>query len=217
MAKPPKLQGSKTEENLRKALKEETATWYRFMRYAEQAMRQGSEKAAKLFTRAARDEREHAEQILSFLDRPSLLEALHEAAEDEAAAALSRYANYEATARREGFGAVAAFFKGAARDEKRHEEKFRSALEEEQSSEKLTLADMLSLFRIAIVEEVKAQKLYTELAERCGKPALRRMFLKLVEDEERHEETLVSRYKSFKGGATPLSTFPKKKRRRVKW
>ncbi len=216
MAKSRGLQGNKTEQNLREALKEETARWYRFKRYAEQAKKQGREKAAKLFTLAAREERKHAERILSLLDRRSMLENLHEAAADEAAAALSRYPDYEITARREGFGAVAEFFKGAAMDEKRHEAKFRSALEEERGSEKLTTADLLSLFRIAISEEIKAQKLYAELAERCGKPVLRRMFLKLVEDEERHEETLVNRYKSFKGGAAPLRTFPKKKARRSK-
>ena len=216
MATSPRLQGSKTEQNLREAFKEETSCWYRFKRCAEQAVKQGKEKAAKLFIQTAREEREHAEQILSFLDHRSVLENLHEAAEDEAAAAVSRYPDYEITARREGFGKVAEFFKGAAMDEKRHEAKFRSMLDEERGSEALTTKDLLFLFRIAISEEIKAQKLYADLAERCGKPALRSMLLKLVEDEERHERALVSRYKSFKGATAPLSTFPKKKARRSK-
>jgi hypothetical protein len=36
------------------------------------------------------------------------------------------------------------------------------------------------------------------------------MFLKLVEDEEQHEQTLANRYKSFKGAAA----FPRKRARR---
>ena len=216
MATSQDLQGSKTEQNLRDALKEETSCWYRFRRYAEQAKKQGREKAAKLFALAAREEHEHAERILSFLDHRSVLENLHEAAEDEAVAAVSSYPDYEITARREGFGAVADFFKGAAMAEKRHEAKFRSMLDEERGSEALTTSNLLSLFRIAIGEEIKAQQFYATLAERCGKPALRSMLLKLVEDEERHEKALVSRYKSFKGATAPLSTFPKKKARRSK-
>ena len=49
---------------------------------------------------------------------------------------------------------------------------------------------MVEVFRMAIGEEKKAQKLYGEAAEKATDPDIRAMFGQLVRDEREHERLL---------------------------
>ncbi|OGP97259.1 MAG: hypothetical protein A2Z51_00150 [Deltaproteobacteria bacterium RBG_19FT_COMBO_52_11] len=53
---------------------------------------------------------------------------------------------------------------------------------------------LLTLFKTAIEEEGKAQKLYTEALNLCEEASLRRIVESLIEEEKKHEEILLKKY-----------------------
>lgn len=53
---------------------------------------------------------------------------------------------------------------------------------------------LLTLFKTAIEEEGKAQKLYKEALNFCEEASLRRIIESLMEEEKKHEEILLKKY-----------------------
>ena len=57
---------------------------------------------------------------------------------------------------------------------------------------------LLTLFKTAIEEEGKAQKLYKEALNLCEEASLRRIVESLMEEEKKHEEILLSKYSELR-------------------
>jgi rubrerythrin len=133
------LKGSKTEKNLLTAFAGESQARNRYTFFASVARKEGYEQIANVFTETAANEKEHAEVFFKYLqggdveitavypagvvgDTRSNLEA---AANGEKMEWTEIYANFEKTARDEGFTDIATSFKEISEVEEFHEKRYR--------------------------------------------------------------------------------------------
>ncbi|MCF0201942.1 MAG: rubrerythrin family protein [Bacteroidaceae bacterium] len=126
-----KYTGTQTEKNLEAALAGESLARNRYTYFAQKAMDDGLDQVAAIFTQTAENEREHAK--LWFCE----LEGIGSTAENLTVAAMGErdewtgmYAGFAKTAEEEGFVELANKFREVAEIERRHEERFRSMLED---------------------------------------------------------------------------------------
>ena len=133
------IKGTETEKNLLKAFAGESQARNRYTYFAGAARKAGYEQIANIFTETAENEKEHAKIFFKHLEGGDLeITAAYPAgvigdtkANLEAAAAGEKmewsdiYANFEKTARAEGFPEVAASFKQVAEVEAFHEKRYR--------------------------------------------------------------------------------------------
>ncbi|MBQ3280306.1 rubrerythrin family protein [Candidatus Saccharibacteria bacterium] len=123
--------GTKTEENLKKALAGESEARNKYTFYASKAKKDGYEQIAAIFTETADNEKEHAKMWYKELhggeveDTETNLEA---AAEGENYEWTDMYKGFAETAREEGFEDLAKKFEEVALIEKSHEERYRRLL-----------------------------------------------------------------------------------------
>ena len=124
-----KYQGTKTEQNLKAAFAGESQARNKYTYFASVAKKEGFEQISELFTKTADNEKEHAKMWFKELGE------LGKTAENLAAAAAGE--NYEWTdmydtfakeADEEGFHELAEKFRGVAKIEKLHEERYRALL-----------------------------------------------------------------------------------------
>jgi len=133
------VKGTQTEKNLLKAFAGESQARNRYTFFASVARKEGYEQIANIFTETAGNEKEHAEIFFKYLeggdveitaaypagiigDTKTNLEA---AADGEKMEWSDIYANFEKTARKEGFAEVATSFKEIAEVEEFHEGRYR--------------------------------------------------------------------------------------------
>ncbi len=57
--------------------------------------------------------------------------------------------------------------------------------------------DLFVIFKQAVEDERKAQRIYAKALSLCTDPALRPILQQMIEDEARHEQILVSRYQAL--------------------
>ncbi len=133
------IKGSQTEKNLLKAFAGESQARNRYTFFASVARKEGYEQIANIFTETAGNEKEHAEVFFKYLEGGDLeITAEFPAgviggtwANLEAAAAGEKlewtvlYADFEKTARKEGFPEIATSFKEIAEVEEFHEKRYR--------------------------------------------------------------------------------------------
>ena len=121
--------GTKTEKNLWEAYAGESMARNKYTYYASVAKKQGFEQIAALFLATADNEKEHAKLWLKALseigDTP---ENLMHAAEGENYEWTDMYDRMANEAEEEGFFELAAQFRGVAKIEKEHEERFRKLI-----------------------------------------------------------------------------------------
>jgi len=123
--------GTKTEENLKKALAGESEARNKYTFYASKAKKDGYEQIAAIFTETADNEKEHAKMWYKELhggeveDTETNLEA---AADGENYEWTDMYKGFAETAREEGFEDLAKKFEEVALIEKSHEERYRRLL-----------------------------------------------------------------------------------------
>ena len=126
-----KYSGTKTEENLKKALAGESEARNKYDFFASKAKKDGFEQIAAIFAETALNEKEHAKMWYKELhggaveDTATNLEA---AADGENYEWTDMYAEFAKTAREEGFTELAEKFEGVAAIEKTHEERYRRLL-----------------------------------------------------------------------------------------
>ncbi len=126
-----KYSGTKTEENLKKALAGESEARSKYDFFASKAKKDGFEQIAAIFAETALNEKEHAKMWYKELhggaveDTTTNLEA---AADGEKYEWTDMYAEFAKTAREEGFTELAEKFEGVAAIEKAHEERYRKLL-----------------------------------------------------------------------------------------
>ena len=126
---PEALKGSKTEQNLHTALSGESQAYLRYRWFEKKAKADGYVEIADIFAETAGNEMEHAEIWFRYLGGWSSTEKnLEAAAGGEHFEWSTMYAEFERTAREEGFGAVADLFSKVAAIEKAHEERYRQYL-----------------------------------------------------------------------------------------
>lgn len=135
------LDGSKTLENLKKAVAGESQARTKYNIYGEIARKEGYEKIGDVFDMTASNERAHAELWLSLLSEgipATTQKALENAAGGERYEWTDMYADFAKTAREEGFDNIAALFDMVGSIEKEHEERFRCLIDELQSGKVFT-------------------------------------------------------------------------------
>ena len=133
------LKGTRTEQNLLKAFAGESQARNRYNYFASRAKKEGYEQIAAVFDITADQEKEHAKRFFKYLDGgdatihnatfpagviSSTEQNLLAAAAGEHEEWEMLYANFEETARAEGFAKVALTFKYVAEVEKEHERRY---------------------------------------------------------------------------------------------
>ncbi len=130
------LKGSKTEQNLRAAFAGESEARNKYTYFASVAKKEGYEQIANIFLETAENEKEHAKIHFKYLGGIGNTEAnLASAAAGENYEWTDRYEGFAKVADEEGFTEIAATFRGIAKIEKEHEERYRKLLENLQKGE----------------------------------------------------------------------------------
>ncbi|HDH05479.1 MAG TPA: rubrerythrin family protein [Nitrospirae bacterium] len=133
------IKGTKTEQNLLKAFAGESQARNRYTYSAGAAKKEGYEQVAAFFLETAENEKEHAKVFFKYLEGGDLeitaaypagmigstKENLDHAAAGENLEWTTLYADFEKTARDEGFPEIAESFKQIAGVEKFHESRYR--------------------------------------------------------------------------------------------
>lgn len=137
------LKGSVTEKNLLKAFAGESQARNRYSFFASVARKAGFEQIADIFLVTAENEREHAKLFFKFLEGGDVeitaaypagmigdtAANLKAAADGEKLEWSKLYADFEKTARQEGYDEIAKKFKEIAEVEEQHEKRYRKLLE----------------------------------------------------------------------------------------
>jgi rubrerythrin len=126
-----KYEGTKTEENLKKALAGESEARNKYDFFASKAKKDGFEQIAAIFAETANNEKEHAKMWYKELHGGAVEDTeinLEAAADGENYEWTDMYAGFAKTAREEGFEELAKKFEEVAAIEKTHEERYRKLL-----------------------------------------------------------------------------------------
>lgn len=124
-----KLEGTKTEQNLRIAFAGETQARSKYTYFAAAAKKDGYEEIAGLFTQTADNELAHAKLWFKALGAlGDTANNLQSAAQGEHYEWSEMYAEFAKTAEEEGFLQLAGQMRGVAAIEKDHERHFQAAL-----------------------------------------------------------------------------------------
>jgi rubrerythrin len=132
------VKGTQTEKNLLKAFAGESQARNRYTFFASVARKEGYEQIANMFVETAGNEKEHAEIFFKYLEGGDLeIEAaypagiigdtkgnLKAAADGEKMEWSDIYAEFEKTARKEGFANIGKSFKEIAEVERFHEKRY---------------------------------------------------------------------------------------------
>lgn len=133
---PESLKGTKTEQNLHTALSGESQAYLRYRWFEEKAKNDGYVEIANIFHETADNEKAHAEIWFRYLGGWSSTENnLDAAAGGEHFEWSTMYAEFEQTAREEGFEALAFLFAKVAAIEKQHEERYRKYKDDVKNAE----------------------------------------------------------------------------------
>ncbi len=132
------LKRTRTEKNLLTAFAGESQARNRYTYFASAAKKEGFVQISDIFTETANQEKEHAKRFFKFLEGGDLeitaafpagvvgttLENLKAAAAGEKFEWSTMYPDFAATARQEGFNAVALVFEMISVAEKQHEKRY---------------------------------------------------------------------------------------------
>ena len=123
------LKGSKTEKNLLEAFAGESQARNKYTFYASKAKKEGYEQIASLFLETADNEKEHAKIWYKLLNGiGTTMDNLKDAAGGENYEWTDMYARMAKEADEEGFTDIARLFRGVAKIEKEHEERYLALL-----------------------------------------------------------------------------------------
>lgn len=124
-----KYSGTQTEANLRSALAAEAQAYTKYEFFAAQAKQDGYEQIADIFYDTANNEKAHTSIWFRELGGAGNTSAnLQNAADGENYEWSNMYETFAKTAEEEGFYDLAQSFRNVARVERKHEERFRSLL-----------------------------------------------------------------------------------------
>jgi len=131
-----KYKGTQTEKNLWTAFAGESEARNKYTYFASKAKKEGFEQISALFTKTAENEKEHAKLWFKELNElGDTAQNLEHAANGENYEWTDMYENFAITAEKEGFFELAEKFRGVARIEKEHEERYRALLKNVQTNQ----------------------------------------------------------------------------------
>ena len=122
------LKGSKTEQNLMEAFAGESQARNKYTYFASKAKKDGFVEISKIFEETAGNEKEHAKLWFKYLNGGEIgdtYDNLVAAADGEHGEWTDMYKRMAEEAEAEGFKEIAARFRGVAKIEKLHEERYR--------------------------------------------------------------------------------------------
>ena len=123
------LQGSRTEDVLRKAFSMEVHVSFRYLYFAEVARKAGLTQVAEMFEATARNETEHAQHEFELIGGAGdTVENLQQAIDGEHNQVVKFYPEAAETAEKDGFKEIADFFRRITKVEATHEKNFRELL-----------------------------------------------------------------------------------------
>ncbi|MBP3212926.1 MAG: rubrerythrin family protein [Prevotella sp.] len=125
------LKGTKTERNLQEAFAGESQARNKYSYWASKAKKDGYQQIAAIFEETAANEKEHAKMWFKLLEGGAIKstpENLKAAAEGENFEWTDMYERMAKEADEEGFTEIAEKFRGVAKIEKAHEERYRKLL-----------------------------------------------------------------------------------------
>lgn len=123
------LKGSKTEKNLRDAFAGESQARNKYTYFASVAKKEGYEQISEIFLKTADNEKEHAKMWFKALGELGLtVDNLTAAANGEHEEWTEMYERMAKEAEEEGFISIANKFRGVAKIEKAHEERYQALL-----------------------------------------------------------------------------------------
>ena len=123
------LKGTKTEKNLMEAFAGESQARNKYTYYASVAKKEGYEQISAIFLKTAENEKEHAKMWFKALgELGNTAQNLLAAAQGENYEWTEMYAQFAKDAEEEGFLELAAKFRGVAKIEKSHEERYKALL-----------------------------------------------------------------------------------------
>ena len=125
------LKGTKTETNLQEAFAGESQARNKYSYWASKAKKDGYQQIAAIFEETAANEKEHAKMWFKLLEGgaiKSTVENLKAAADGENFEWTDMYERMAREAEEEGFTEIAEKFRGVAKIEKAHEERYRKLL-----------------------------------------------------------------------------------------
>ena len=133
-----KYEGTKTEKNLLAAFAGESQARNKYTYFSAVAEKEGLSKISEIFKKTANNEEQHAKMWLTELGGiNSTKENLAAAADGENFEWTDMYVGFAKTAEEEGFAELAKKFRAVADIEKRHEDRYRSLLKDEDSKAEL--------------------------------------------------------------------------------
>ena len=133
-----KYEGTKTEKNLLAAFAGESQARNKYTYFSAVAEKEGLTKIAEIFKKTANNEEQHAKMWLTELGGINDTKAnLKAAADGENYEWTDMYVGFAKTAEEEGFAELAKKFRAVADIEKRHEDRYRSLLNDEDSKSEL--------------------------------------------------------------------------------
>ena len=125
------LKGTKTEKNLQEAFAGESQARNKYSYWASKAKKDGYQQIAAIFEETAANEKEHAKMWFKLLEGgaiKSTVENMKAAADGENFEWTDMYERMAREAEEEGFTEIAEKFRGVAKIEKAHEERYRKLL-----------------------------------------------------------------------------------------
>ncbi len=133
-----KYKGTQTEKNLQAAFAGESQARNKYIYFSAIAAKEGSTQISEIFKKTAYNEEEHAKMWFSELGGLNdTKQNLSAAADGENYEWTDMYVGFAETADKEGFHDLAAKFRAVAEIEKRHESRYRSLLNDEDSRAQL--------------------------------------------------------------------------------
>ena len=126
------LKGTKTEKNLQEAFAGESQARNKYSYWASKAKKDGYQQIAAIFEETAANEKEHAKMWFKLLEGGAIKstpENLKAAAEGENFEWTDMYDRMAREAEEEGFTEIAEKFRGVAKIERAHEERYRKLLQ----------------------------------------------------------------------------------------
>ena len=121
------LKGTKTEKNLMEAFAGESQARNKYTYFASKAKKEGYEQIAAIFEETANNEKEHAKMWFKLLNGGEVKDTvsnLKAAAEGENFEWTDMYEKFAREAEEEGYSDIARMFRGVAKIEKEHEERY---------------------------------------------------------------------------------------------
>lgn len=125
------LKGTKTERNLQEAFAGESMARNKYTYFASKARKDGYEQIAAIFEETANNEKEHAKLWYKYLhggEVSDTMDNLRDAAAGENYEWTDMYERMAREADEEGFTEIARKFRGVAKIERHHEERYRNLL-----------------------------------------------------------------------------------------